>query len=78
MKPMDPGRLEASLAMADAPADQEGRKEVLRGYTDDDYHLEASYAADAWNVLAVAEHEIILASRRYGHMDGTYRDGGEI
>lgn len=77
---MDPGRREAALAMADAPADQDDRKDVLRGYTDDGYHVEANYAVDAWTVLAQAEQIVATAGRprRIGDIDGTYRDGREI
>lgn len=77
---MDPGRREAILAMADAPADMSGRLAVADGYEGDGYMTEAMWASWAWYVLTSAETVIDVESlriRRQG-LSGTYRDGEEI
>lgn len=77
---MDPGRREAVLAMADAPADTAGRKDVTHGYEGDGYMAEAMAASWAWFSLVAAENIVgaeFAWAREYG-LYGIFRDGEEL
>ena len=77
---MDPGRREAILAMADAPADMSGRLAVADGYEADGYVTEAMWASWAWFALTSAETVIEVESRRIRKqgMSGTWNNGEEL
>lgn len=77
---MDPGWLEAIIAMADAIADPRIRQDVVDGYEGDGYVTEAMWASWAWFVLVSAETVIEIESRRIRRqgLSGTYKDGEEL
>lgn len=76
---IDPGRLEAVLAMADALETTEERRAVVSGYYWSGYPALARDAQAAWSAVTVAEYIVIRQWDRIRHgTTFTWRDGEEL
>jgi hypothetical protein len=76
---IEPGRLEAVLAMADALDTDNERRSVVQGYANGGYDDLVRDADAAWSALVIAEALVTRERWRCGP-EGTwvFRDGEEI